>query len=479
MAEIRETKEAVQLKPPMRVVIVGNGSIGMMSAITIARNLPGTQVTVIGETSRLFAASTAAGAMMNVYGEVEALPHSQQRLSEKLLEMGNSSSRKWRHFLDATKGNSVITAQDTCVVLKKKAYEFETRNFGAMTDAAIGSGVGSLEQTRVLDYFAGTRSKSFEAVLRIKGEFAVDALALMGHLDKLAEELGVRRVLKSAKKIHVEPPEVEVAGGLKIGGDYVVVAAGAVSNTLFDSKLGVLEMFQGVGTALSVEGPLHKMTAPKEVIRTVNRGGAQCGLHLVPLLNQGLYIGAGNRVTKIEPPQIRFETISYLLNSVSSEFIGKDAGYLLEGQLRIGLRPRSLDGFPMIGALAQHRNIFVATGTNRAGLTWATEIADAILSWLRGDGVPDLMNDWQPDRTSLLTDNPEDSIAQYVESRIGAGLEHGIIEDSSTGISQAREQFEKVARNFTAQSASNTVPPGTHPDNWAAVEVARGQEFAR
>ena len=465
------------MKSPKKVVVLGNGSIGLMCAITIARNLPSTRVTVIGESSRLFAASAAAGAMMNVYGEVEALPLSQKLLSEKLLEMGDSSSKKWRQFLAATNANSLITAQDTCVVLKKKAYDFEARNFAAMADAATNAGVGSIEQTGNLDYFAGARTQSFEAMLRIKGEFAVDALALMAHLDDVASELGIQKVLESAKKIHVNPLQVELAGGSMLAADYLVVAAGAASNTLFDSELGVLEMFQGVGTALSVKAPLQKMAAPKEVIRTVNRGGAQCGLHLVPLLNQGLYIGAGNRVTEIEEPQIRYETIAYLLNSVASEFIGKEAAYLLEGQIRVGLRPRSLDGFPMIGPLSTNEDIFVATGTNRAGLTWATEIAEASLAWLKGESLPDFMNDWQPDRRSLLADKPEDSVAQFVESRIGAGLEHGIIEESSVGIAKARAQLEKVARDFTDQSTSNPVPSGTHPDNWAAAKIARGHEI--
>lgn len=45
----------------------------------------------------------------------------------------------------------------------------------------------------------------------------------------------------------------------------------------------------------------------------------------------------------------------------------------------------------MIGPLSMHDNIFVATGTNRAALTCATEIADAVLSWHEGQSLPDIM----------------------------------------------------------------------------------------
>ena len=49
----------------------------------------------------------------------------------------------------------------------------------------------------------------------------------------------------------------------------------------------------------------------------------------------------------------------------------------------IGFRPISFDGKPMIGPL--NKDIFVATGTKRDGLTLSPLIVDYVLNWLKND----------------------------------------------------------------------------------------------
>jgi glycine/D-amino acid oxidase-like deaminating enzyme len=452
------------------ILIVGNGSVGMMIAIKVAMANSTHLVSVIGDNLRTHSASNAAGAMINVYGEIESLPPIQEKLANKLLDLGKNSTHKWRSFLNYTQGDSVITAQDTLVVLKKDAFEFESLNFEVMANKATVDGVGTLESPKVLEYLTGNLYRNFDSVLRIRGEFAVDSHALMKHLDYLADGLRINRVNKLVKRIDANNNRVEFSDGSYEKGDLIVVAAGAKSRSLFDEDLGILEMFQGIGTALVAKN-VPPQFHPKEVIRTVNRGGSQCGLHLLPLLNHSTYIGAGNNVTTIKDPHIRFETVSYLFKAVQEEFLGREIGYLLEGEIRVGLRPRSLDGFPMLGPLTNQPSIFIATATNRAGLTWAPEIADFVISWINGISTSSYLDCWLPDRKSLLLERPKDLVKQFISSRIGAGLEHGIVKNSPRAILKAERDLLKVAEQFLNASDSPLVPAGTHPDNWAAAAL--------
>jgi hypothetical protein len=336
-----------------------------------------------------------------------------------------------------------------------------------MADRVISDRVGKLETSVSLQYFAGERSKNFSSVLRIFGEFAMDSNALISHLDSVAKRLGISFVESSASRVDCENSAVELANGMSINYSYVVVAAGAFTEQILPAGSGMMEMFQGIGTALVVSKMPQGSSRPNEVVRTVNRGGAQCGVHLVPLKNQSLYIGAGNTVTRVKKPNIRFETVSYLLNTVESEFYGRDVGYKFEGSVRVGLRPRSRDGFPLLGPLKLFENVFIATATNRAGLTWAPEIAKNVSSWMLGQSLSNCMEGWEPDRQSLLLDSNSELADHYVESRVGAALEHRTVVNSPDDIARARSEIRAVADGFL-QSKDNSAPPGTHPDNWAA-----------
>jgi hypothetical protein len=160
-----------------------------------------------------------------------------------------------------------------------------------------------------------------------------------------------------------------------------------------------------------------------------------------------------------------------LFKAVQEEFLGREIGYLLEGEIRVGLRPRSLDGFPMLGPLTNQPSIFIATATNRAGLTWAPEIADFVISWINGISTSSYLDCWLPDRKSLLLERPKDLVKQFISSRIGAGLEHGIVKNSPRAILKAERDLLKVAEQFLNASDSPLVPAGTHPDNWAAAAL--------
>jgi glycine/D-amino acid oxidase-like deaminating enzyme len=453
----------------LSVSIVGNGSIGMMAAILLKKEAPNCEVTIFGRPGRDYSASTAAGAMANVYAELEAAPASQLLGEHRLFEAGIKGSEGWRKFLESSGGESVMTAEDTLLVLKKDAYDFERKNYAAVADKVIEDRIGSIEPNKSIEYFTGSRHLLYESVLRIRGEFAVDTERLFVHLDKLCDELGIRQSGELVSALDPSSTSIETESGAWVKSDFVIVAAGANTASLFPAETPIMSMFQGVGTALLVESAPPGTAIPKEVIRTVNRGGAQCGVHLVPRGLNGLYVGAGNTVTSVGVPQVRFETIRYLHSTAEREFFGQESAYHFSGSVKLGLRPRSLDGYPLIGPLKSAPTVFVATGTNRVGLTWAPRIASAIVDWVTNQRADETFEGWGPDRSPLSYASAEEALDFFTESRVGAAFEHGLVDNNSENLARKRKEIRQAGLALLDRLPSGQREPIPHPDNWAVV----------
>lgn len=452
----------------MKIGIVGNGALGLMTALSIRTALPDAQVDVLGPKSRPFSASTAAGAMANVYAEFEAVPESQSGHEDKFLEWGLAGSAGWKRFLSESSGDAVITAQDTLVALKRGASDFEIANYLSVKDKCFQDGVGSESSGDELAEFAGERSLNFEQVLRINGEFAFDTQALFRHLDAIAGHSHVAFVDANVTGIELDSGKLFLDSGESRAYDLLIIAAGAKTAALLDEG-AMVEMFQGVGTAFRVPNFAKKFNRKLDfVVRTVNRGGAQCGIHYVPMIGGGLYIGAGNTVTKVGDPSVRFETVRYLLNTSESEFIGSEVGYQLEGEVVLGLRPRTVDGLPAFGPLQASPKTLVLTGTNRVGLTWAPAVAEAAANWVKSAhwSGPE---DWLPDRKPQTFASKKEAIRHFSESRLSAAIEHKLVSNDRDALAKKLSEFEEAGLSALENLRDKYKSFIPNPDNWTAI----------
>lgn len=447
----------------MPIAVVGNGIIGSLAAVSAKAQMPKEDVFLFGPTSRSFSASVAAGAMANVYAEYESLPDSQIRNQELSLALGVRGSAGWRSLLSQTNSEEFLTAQDTLVFLKNGASEFETRNFWAMVSRAKSDNKGELENIARWRHPL-LQSQKVEAIFRIMGEFAIDSGELFKLLDTLMQELGVIAKPKLVEMIEPEDGLLRFSDGSEFSAGTVLVAAGAYSSGLFHAGQ-VMQTFQGAGIALLVDKETLELREPlREVIRTVNRGGAQCGVHLVPRLDGSLYIGAGNQSMAAGPVPMRFETIRYLLGAAEAEFFGKNGGYGFTGDILRGSRPRSLDGLPMIGPVGKSGRVYVATATNRVGLTWAPALVEDWLAWVSSGELADYCADWSPTREPSEFADEHESIEYFASSRAAAAFEHGLIGNGE------EEYMDKLAEMRAIGRASRKSLPlhmrGIVPDNW-------------
>lgn len=456
-------------------LVLGNGAIGMFAAIQIKNAFPSASVGIIGSAGRPNSASVAAGAMCNVYGEIEhSFSEQMKTLQEISFQYGIKGKAGWLDFV--AKFNlegKLITAKDTLIFLKPNPSEFESRNFSRSKEKSkTDSVLRSINSSEFSDLFKNVAQKPEDAFI-VESEFALDSGALFTILSSLIDSLGIELIDSTIIEIDTSL-KIVVTDREKVSSHKFVVALGAATQDyLVNHKMQ--KILRGVGTAIEISNNDIDSTFAKNqsVIRTVNRGGAQCGFHFVPRFS-GFYLGAGNYIRSGGQSAHRLETIRYLINTFEKELAGSDITYQIEGGIIKGHRPRALDGFPMIGPLSEAQDFFVVSGTNRAGLTWAPAIASQIVDWCRGEhqGVlpTNLARMILPDRSPIDFGLETEAIEYYVESRVGAAIEHGRIENQSFAIDSEKKRIKDYAFSLLDQvrqvSGDFKTP---HPDHWASI----------
>lgn len=451
------------------LIVIGNGAIGCMAALKLQRQFPSKKIGLFGNKKRFNSASTAAGAMCNVVAEYEhSYSNNMKILQEINLELGIKGQHGWRKFLkESNIYNKVVTADNTLVFLKQNASNFELRNFLAVKQLAVENNSYLACDTKKIDeFFSNVKIKPQEMFI-IKHEFALDTTELFYELDKSLKNSGVIIVDENVNSINIENRQVITE---KESFDYhmLVIAAGSESFKILEIPLNI-ELVQGVGSAyelLKCKSDAYFLNA-KTVIRSVNRGGAQCGIHFVPR-KSGYYLGAGNYISAIGDSEHRLETLRYLFSTFETELSGKEISYTVQGRIVKGHRPKSLDSFPIIGPLASNPEIFVATGTNRAGLTWAPAIGDLVTQWASAGDIVETNQYISPNRELQSFGTREEALAYYVESRMAAAVEHGVLQVDEMSKESARSDFLLTAQKLLCEVNAKIKTPDIilHPDHW-------------
>jgi glycine oxidase len=456
--------------------IIGNGVIGTLAAIKIKKKYPKLKIALIGNINRFSSASVAAGAMANVYAEIENGPDRNAN-EARYLEIGLKGRDGWKKFFNEFNLNKkIITCNDTIVFLKSSASDFERSNFDSMERTAKSDNVCEMVNSRLIKETFFSPNISVEKALKLLGEFSICTISLFNELDLLLKKLNIYNIFQDVTKVNENHNHlnIELSNKDVLSSKRIIVAAGAMSSSIFSPKYKILPMLQGVGTAIVINNKSQLPSAyNKYVIRTVNRGGAQCGLHTVPRSDGTLYLGAGNYIARPGKAFHRLETIKYLFSMFENEMVGKSVSYHLLGSLCLGSRPRSFDGFPMIGAHSKDERIYFATGTNRVGLTWAPRIAEDILDWMSSKNQSNLFDGWNPDRDPISFGTEEHCIDYFRNSRISAAFEHGMLNPKNKKECNIKNsEFILIAKDFIKKIKKKYKTKDNmyiNPDNWNAL----------
>lgn len=444
------------------ICIVGNGSVGIMTAVELSKSLPNKEIALIGPFSQKGSASVAAGAMHAVFGEIEShIDHSDG--DQQQFKLALASKDIWKEHFDFF-GESSKTANDTIIYLKDTKNPFEVNNFKKATQMANDHEILRSASEDEVNNYLNIDVKDIEDVKVLKGEFSFCPVTLFKQaLDFLENASNVSLI--NDVVISIDGKVAKIGNDISIKSDKFIVSNGAAAYDLLKEH-EILPVYQGVGTAMIINSDTISYGS-EFVVRTVNRGGAQCGVHVVPRADGTHYIGAGNYLAEFDSREDhRLETVRYLTNVAESDIIGQSDAYNMRGKLVLGKRPRSFDGWPLFGPLRSNNNIIVASGWNRVGFTLSPLIAKEILSILKTENTR-LINNWLPDRDPISFGSGDECAEFFASSRCANLIEHNLLEPGTKSYDLKHKELRELSFLKNSQITTNlnlSKDFGIHPD---------------
>ena len=373
------------------IVVIGNGVLGLSIAIEAIRRAPDARVTLIGPASRTGAATPAAAAMITAISEV--LPTTDDDPVESAwFHLVRESVLLWPQWIEELTAAAELPPERTPRITRGLLVlgDEEDLAFDAIERTArrLAAPARRLDGREASALGIGD-PVSRRRFLLLEDEGAVDPRSLLDHLELVAARLGVRRLDRSI--IGIDTGRVRLTGEVSISAEKIVLAAGAGCTRMLadhpEAARRVPDIRFGIGVGLRCR--THSgLLVPKVPIRTPNRPLGP-GTYCVPHSNGTFYVGATtelSRQPRLAPHQEEIDALRSRARELLGLSIADD-----DGEPVIGHRPVSVDGLPVLGRITD--GMFIATGTNRDGLSGAPRIASLLGEALQGGvaAIPPVM----------------------------------------------------------------------------------------
>jgi glycine/D-amino acid oxidase-like deaminating enzyme len=413
------------------VAIIGNGILGLSTALALTEQAPALKVAIIGPEERNGGATKAAGAMLNCFGEITSSTFS-NRYQQTKFDMARRALNMWDGWVDLL--NDYLPAQQrlqitpgTFVILNTDSGNLDDANFANMlkalqqyqepheqVDPQSIPGLNPVDDHRPL------------SAVYIPNEGSIGSDVVWQALrDVLAQRDNVCFINEQVASIEVDggvARGVKTRSGARLAAHQTLVTTGAFTQTLIDQipelKRRIPKMLAGVGSSIVMEQ--DQSNPVTHVIRTPTRAGA-CGLHVVPRSNNLLYLGASNNVALT--PQTT--PVSFIIHFLLSCLVQINQN-LYNKHLQswtVGNRPAPIDTFPLIGSTSVD-GLWLLTGTYRDGFHQSPLLAKHMASLLLGGkGIVDTSL-FKPERELIQIYSKEESICEGVKHFIGGFYEH-------------------------------------------------------
>lgn len=374
-----------------RVIIVGSGAIGALIALNLAED-KSFKVTKFGGRVHPGEASSVAGAMLGVYGEITKDTFANDFMQDRFM-LDKLAKSRWDGIIEDLDevGEDPIGVADSTVLMHNAvgSSSVDDANWNSII-TALDRDSAPYDRLKATDFESiGVKPSSLERPMEgvlIHQERAIDPRALLVSITRRFHQMGGVDDDRLVRKIEVERGRVRGVvsdDGEFIAADVVVVAAGAFSSTLIDpipELEDVPPIFSGAGVSVLVEkGPAG---LSPYVLRTPNRAFA-CGLHAIPRHSGEWYLGATNHLVASPVHHALFEDLRFVLDCAQGQV---HRGFADSRVVNVyaGNRPVSADGAPIIGE-TRIEGLILATGTYREGVHLSPVIGDHIGGILRGE----------------------------------------------------------------------------------------------
>lgn len=437
----------------MKTVIIGNGIIGLTTALRLAVDAKeGDKVVILGKFSRPNSATKAAAAMLNSFCEIEADTFKSE-IDYTRFEMSYDASKMWHKFVlyyleSALEHKCVIEECANCMGNTGACFELGTYlinncsadylddlNYNAVIKALndFYESYSEVDPAEIPNYKPQERHRANRAIY-IHNEGWLNPKLVLRQLDQaLMGYPFVEFIDEEVICINQEGSKIKsvtLGNNKLVEGDQFLLTTGASVTSLIEkSKLSIKipKIFNGVGVSLQIKSPEYPH---KKTIRTPNRGLA-CGLYSVPFytspkvpLNE-LIIGATSFVTPFEAEGARVVAVQGLLSGAMDQI--NTNFYKAEiTTINIGYRPVSADSYPVFGRTSI-KNLIICTGTKRDGFHLAPLLSELLVKLIKGEEIDTKYDCFKPERELIRNYTREEAIEASVKHLMSASYQHGYV----------------------------------------------------
>jgi glycine/D-amino acid oxidase-like deaminating enzyme len=429
------------------VVVIGNGALGASLAYALRKQDSSIKIAIIGPSARPGAATTTAGAMINVWAEIAAGQFDNPALADRA-ELPIEAMGLW----DAL-----------CAELSEFSEQPLKVTWGTYL---INNALGSPHEERAVDYILQIMQQRGVAHRLCKASDVAglnpEAKAQPSRIVHLPDgRIDPRPVLAAYERFFAARSvdmfdtvvtglsadskaflglgsgdrSLTLADGRKLRAKNVVLANGSFAQELIDQipdlKRETPRLVWGAGSAMDLSMPAwvkkyggldRRIFDIDSVIRTVDRGGA-CGVHMIPFGDGEFYLGASSGVWFEPEFKPRIHAIHVLMRSVVEEI---NYGFFFGtfGLRGPGFRPVSMDTFPLLGQ-SHIKGIWFANGTKRDGFTCSPLIARELATEILG-GKSKLPPRFKPSRKLISYKTLEAALDDSAAGDFGGEIQHGL-----------------------------------------------------
>ncbi len=415
------------------ILVIGNGILGLSTAYALTLENPNLKIAVLGPFQRKGGATLASGAMLNCFAEIGKLTFKSQhglnkfKLAQKALKLWPQWLKQINDHLDPVDRLSIKPG--TFVLLNTKSGQRETENYLAIRQALLNEqeSFEDVEPREIPGLNPVDDARPLRA-LYLPNEGSLNPERLLLALEKVLHKIGhVTFIDEMATQLLLEDHQVigaKTQSGNSLYASQVLLAAGAYTQKLIDQIPELVhripKILAGVGCGMSLAFDNNPF---KHIVRTPLRAGS-CGIHIVSQESKNrIYLGASSAIRISPGTQAKTRDIYYLLEHGMEQFNQdlRDARII---KYRVGNRPITFDGFPLIGRTSIE-GLWILTGTYRDGLLTSPLLSSCITKEMLKLGSV-FEHGFQPERFPFETMPKEQLIEELVDQYISAGYEHAM-----------------------------------------------------
>lgn len=425
-------------------IVIGNGILGSSLAYQLKKLDPTVKVAMIGPSNREGSATKTAGAMTNVFAELENGQLENPALAERF-QLTLKGSQMWDDYaaeLSEYAEKPIQHKKGTYVLLNAQSTPLEVKNFRYVKSAITrcGSSYENLNPADIPWLKAAADACPIEVIKVSDGR--IDTRSVLSALDCAMQKNNIDvysttvtsvqdakngLFSKTSHKVILESKET-------LETKNIVFANGAYAQSLIDPieklRCEIPRLLFGAGSSIDLSFPdwVHQYGGLDPaifeldgVVRTLDRGGS-CGLHLIPMGNREFYLGASSGVWMDPEPLPRIHGIKSLLQGIVKDF--SYAFFFAGMDIRnAGFRPTTIDCFPLIGE-SHMEGIWFLNGTKRDGFTMSPYLTENLAKAMLGQ-PHELPERFRPARKLISYKTKDEAIEATRLMMLGSDRQHG------------------------------------------------------